>query len=42
MVRFADGHRVRPVTYVLRRERGAWRVDDVRYGQGRDLVTLLE
>lgn len=41
-VRFADGHRVRPVTYVLRRERGAWVVDDVRYDKSRDFSTLLE
>lgn len=41
-VRFADGHAVRPVTYVLRREHGAWRVDDVRYDKGRDFSTLLE
>jgi hypothetical protein len=42
LVRFAEGHRVRPVTYVLRRERGGWRVDDVRYDAARDFTTLLE
>jgi hypothetical protein len=30
-VRFSDGHRVRPVVYALRRQRDAWRVDDLRY-----------
>ena len=31
IVRFSDGYRVRPVRYVLARQKGAWRVDDLRY-----------
>ena len=30
-VRFSDGRRVRRVEYLLRRDAGAWRVDDLRY-----------
>jgi hypothetical protein len=30
-VRFTDGRRVQTIVYVLGREQGAWRVDDLRY-----------
>ena len=30
-VRFSDGYRVRPVSFLLRRQRGEWVVDDLRY-----------
>jgi hypothetical protein len=40
-VRFADGHRVRPVVFILRRDRGAWRVDDLRYESGETLDAML-
>lgn len=33
-VRFTDGYAARLVSYVLRREDGAWRVDDIRYERG--------
>jgi hypothetical protein len=33
-VRFSDGRRVRSVQYLLRREIGGWRVDDLRYESG--------
>lgn len=40
-VRLADGYSQRTLTYALVREGGAWRVDDVRYGHGPALSTLL-
>ncbi|MEO6527439.1 MAG: hypothetical protein ABIP93_12490 [Gemmatimonadaceae bacterium] len=40
-VRFGDGRRVRPVRYLLRLQRGAWRVDDLRYSNGETLGAWL-
>jgi hypothetical protein len=40
-VHFTDGRRTRVVRYVLRRERGAWRVDDLRYDRGETLSAWL-
>ncbi len=36
-VRFSDGFRARTVFYLLRRQGGAWRVDNLRYYQGETL-----
>lgn len=41
-VRFADGFRDRAVLYRLRREGGAWRVDDLAYPGGASLLGLLK
>lgn len=41
-VRFADAHRVRPLTYRLVRIDGRWRVDDVVYDDGAHLSDLLQ
>ncbi len=40
-VRFTDGFRDRAVVYRMRREGGAWRVDDLRYEGGETLRGLL-
>ena len=41
-VRFADGYRVRRVTYLLRAQSGTWHIDDIRYGGGQpSLLALL-
>lgn len=41
-VRFADAARDRTVVYRMRREGGAWRVDDLRYAGGETLLGLLK
>jgi len=41
-VRFSDGYRDRVVVYALRRERGAWRVADVRYDHGDALMAQIK
>jgi len=41
-VRFADAYRNRNVTYLLVRERGVWRLDDLVYEQGETLQGLLK
>jgi hypothetical protein len=40
-VRFSDGRQVRTVQYLLRRDGGAWRVDDLRYGNRETLSQWL-
>ena len=40
-VSFSDGSRTRRVDYVLRRDGGGWRVDDLRYDDGGTLRGLL-
>ena len=40
-VRFSDGRRVRTVQYLLRRDGGAWRVDDLRYESRETLAQWL-
>lgn len=39
--RFSDGRRVRPVSYLLVRQRDAWVVDDLRYGNRETLSQWL-
>ncbi len=41
-VRFFDGIRRYTVTYVLRRERGSWRIADIRDRQGTSLLRMLK
>jgi hypothetical protein len=40
-VRFDDGYRARTVDFVLHRVQDRWRVDDLRYGEGRRLQQEL-
>ena len=40
-VRYDDGYRARLVEFVLRREAGAWRVEDIRYDHGGTFRELL-
>lgn len=41
-VRFADGYRVRRVTYLLRAQSGTWHIDDIHYCCGQpSLLALL-
>jgi hypothetical protein len=40
-VRFDDGHAARAIDYLMLREEGAWRVDDLRYEDGTTFRTAL-
>ena len=40
-VKFADGYRVRPVTYEFRRDHGAWLIDEITYTNGESFVAML-
>ena len=40
-VRFADGYRVRRVTYLLRSQSGTWRIDDIHYDGGQPTLLAL-
>lgn len=41
-VRFSDAFRERPVIYVMKREGGAWQLDDLRLASGETLRDLLD
>ncbi len=41
VVRFADGYRIRPVTFALRRAQSGWLMDDITYNTGESFTKLL-